>query len=124
MEPRLLVLDEPMAGLDPVGREEIIDCIRSYRETTGASILFVTHSMEDAARIADRLIVLNQGEILMEGTPEAVFSRSEELVAADLGVPTITRLFMELRARGIELSDSVYTVDYALKQILRAKEGK
>ena len=124
MEPRLLVLDEPMAGLDPVGREEIIDCICSYRETTGASILFVTHSMEDAARIADRLIVLNQGEILMEGTPEAVFSRSEELVAADLGVPTITRLFMELRARGIELSDSVYTVDYALKQILRAKEGK
>ena len=124
MEPRLLVLDEPMAGLDPVGREEIIECIRSYRETTGASILFVTHSMEDAARIADRLIVLNQGEVLMEGKPEEVFAHSEELAAAGLDIPTVTRLFMELRARGLELPESVYTVEYALKVLLRAKEGR
>ncbi|MBR4875925.1 MAG: energy-coupling factor transporter ATPase [Clostridia bacterium] len=124
MEPRLLVLDEPMAGLDPVGREEIIECIRSYRETTGASILFVTHSMEDAARIADRLIVLNQGEILMEGKPEEVFAHSEDLVAAGLDVPTVTRLFMELRARGLDLPESVYTVEYALKVLQRAKEGR
>ena len=124
MEPRLLVLDEPMAGLDPVGREEIIECIRSYRETTGASILFVTHSMEDAARIADRLIVLNQGEILMEGKPEEVFAHSEDLVAAGLDVPTVTRLFMELRTRGLDLPESVYTVEYALKVLQRAKEGR
>ena len=124
MEPRLLVLDEPMAGLDPVGREEIIECIRSYRETTGASSLFVTHSMEDAARIADRLIVLNQGEILMEGKPEEVFAHSEDLVAAGLDVPTVTRLFMELRARGLDLPESVYTVEYALKVLQRAKEGR
>jgi len=124
MEPRLLVLDEPMAGLDPVGREEIISCIRSYRETTGASILFVTHSMEDAARIADRLIVLNRGAILMEGTPAEVFTRSEELLEAGLDIPTVTRLFMALKARGIELSTSVYTVEQALAEILRLKEGR
>ena len=124
MEPRLLVLDEPMAGLDPVGREEIIRCIVNYRETTGATILFVTHSMEDAARIADRLIVLNQGEILMEGTPGEVFARSEELLQAGLDIPTVTRLFMTLKSRGLPLSDAVYTVEQAMDEILRLKEGR
>ncbi len=124
MEPRLLVLDEPMAGLDPVGREEIIDCIVNYRKTTGASVLFVTHSMEDAARIADRLIVLNQGTVLMEGTPGEVFARSTELLKAGLDIPTVTRLFLELKSRGLPLSDSVYTVEQALSEILRLKEGK
>lgn len=124
MEPRLLVLDEPMAGLDPVGREEIINCIANYRKTTGASILFVTHSMEDAARIADRLIVLKQGQILMEGTPAAVFARSEDLLEAGLDIPTVTRLFLELRSRGLEIDTAVYTVDQALAEIARLKEGR
>ena len=123
MEPELLVLDEPMAGLDPVGREEIIRCIRSFKETSGASILFVTHSMEDAARIADRLIVLYQGRILMEGTPAEVFSRSAALIDAGLDVPMVTRVFMELKRRGLPVSDSVYTVEQGAPEIARLKGG-
>ena len=123
MEPELLVLDEPMAGLDPVGREEIIRCIRSFKETSGASILFVTHSMEDAARIADRLIVLYQGRILMEGTPAEVFSRSAALIDAGLDVPMVTRVFRELKRRGLPVSDSVYTVEQGAREIARLKGG-
>ncbi|MBE6994470.1 MAG: energy-coupling factor transporter ATPase [Ruminococcaceae bacterium] len=123
MEPELLVLDEPMAGLDPVGREEIIRCIRSFKETSGASILFVTHSMEDAARIADRLIVLYQGRILMEGTPAEVFSRGAALIDAGLDVPMVTRVFMELKRRGLPVSDSVYTVEQGAREIARLKGG-
>jgi len=80
--------------------------------------------MEDAARIADRLIVLNRGSILMEGTPAEVFGRSADLLEAGLDIPTVTRLFMELKARGLELSTSVYTVEQALAEILRLKEGR
>lgn len=124
MEPRLLVLDEPMAGLDPVGREDIIACIQSYRQSSGASVLFVTHSMEDAAKVSDRLIVLSHGSILMEGTPKEVFSQSGMLTEAGLDIPMVTRLFIELEHRGIKVSPSVYTVQQALSEILRLKEGK
>ena len=123
MEPRLLVLDEPMAGLDPVGREEILQCIERFRRVSGAAVLFVTHSMEDAARVSDRLIVLNQGEILMQGRPAEVFSNSQALTAAGLDIPTVTRLFIELRRRGLPLSPAVYTVPQALAEILRLKNG-
>ncbi|MDD6316469.1 MAG: energy-coupling factor transporter ATPase, partial [Clostridia bacterium] len=123
MEPRLLVLDEPMAGLDPVGREEILQCIERFRQVSGAAVLFVTHSMEDAARVSDRLIVLNQGEILMQGSPAEVFSNSQALTAAGLDIPTVTRLFIELRRRGLPLSPAVYTVPQALAEILRLKNG-
>ncbi len=123
MEPRLLVLDEPMAGLDPVGREEILNCIRRFREESGASVLFVTHSMEDAARAADRLIVLYRGRVLMQGTPAEVFSRSEELIAAGLDVPMVTRLFLELRRRGLPVEENVYTVEQGVRAIARMKEG-
>ena len=124
MEPRLLVLDEPMAGLDPVGREEIIACIESYRRESGAAILFVTHSMEDAARVSDRLIVMKGGEILMQGRPGEVFARSGELLEAGLDIPSVTHLFAELKRRGIPVSGSVYTVEQAVKEMLRLKEGK
>ena len=124
MEPRLLVLDEPMAGLDPVGREEIIACIASYRRESGAAILFVTHSMEDAARVSDRLIVMKGGEILMQGQPGEVFARSGELLEAGLDIPSVTHLFAELKRRGIPVSGSVYTVEQAVKEMLRLKEGK
>ena len=124
MEPRLLVLDEPMAGLDPVGREEIIACIESYRLESGAAILFVTHSMEDAARVSDRLIVMKGGEILMQGEPGEVFARSEQLLEAGLDIPSVTHLFAELKRRGIPVSGSVYTVEQAVKEMLRLKEGK
>lgn len=124
MQPRLLVLDEPMAGLDPVGREEILACIESYRQSIGSAVLFVTHSMEDAARVSDRLVVLDHGGILMQGTPQEVFSQSSRLIGAGLDVPMVTRLFIELRSRGIDISDSVYTVEQGLAELLRLKEGK
>ena len=124
MQPRLLVLDEPMAGLDPVGREEILACIESYRRSIGSAVLFVTHSMEDAARVSDRLVVLDHGGILMQGTPQEVFSQSSRLIGAGLDVPMVTRLFIELRSRGIDISDSVYTVEQGLAELLRLKEGK
>ena len=123
MRPELLVLDEPMAGLDPVGREEILACIESFRESTGSAVLFVTHSMEDAARVSDRLIVLKDGAVLTQGKPREVFSQSAELMKAGLDVPQVTRLFMELASRGIPLSPSVYTVESALEEIIRLKEG-
>lgn len=124
MQPRLLVLDEPMAGLDPVGREEILSCIESYRRSIGSAVLFVTHSMEDAARVSDRLVVLDHGGILMQGTPQEVFSQSSRLIGAGLDIPMVTRLFIELRSRGIDISDSVYTVEQGLAELLRLKEGK
>ena len=124
MQPRLLVLDEPMAGLDPVGREEILACIESYRQSIGSAVLFVTHSMEDAARVSDRLVVLDHGGILMQGTPQEVFSQSSRLIGAGLDIPMVTRLFIELRSRGIDISDSVYTVEQGLAELLRLKEGK
>lgn len=124
MQPRLLVLDEPMAGLDPVGREEILACIESYRQSIGSAVLFVTHSMEDAARVSDRLVVLDHGGMLMQGLPQEVFSQSSRLIEAGLDVPMVTRLFIELRSRGIDISDSVYTVEQGLAELLRLKEGK
>lgn len=124
MQPRLLVLDEPMAGLDPVGREEILSCIESYRRSIGSAVLFVTHSMEDAARVSDRLVVLDHGGMLMQGPPQEVFSQSSRLIGAGLDVPMVTRLFIELRSRGIDISDSVYTVEQGLAELLRLKEGK
>ncbi len=124
MQPRLLVLDEPMAGLDPVGREEILSCIESYRQCIGSAVLFVTHSMEDAARVSDRLVVLDHGGMLMQGPPQEVFSQSSRLIEAGLDVPMVTRLFIELRSRGIDISDSVYTVEQGLAELLRLKEGK
>ena len=124
MQPRLLVLDEPMAGLDPVGREEILSCIESYRRSIGSAVLFVTHSMEDAARVSDRLVVLDHGGMLMQGTPQEVFSQSSRLIGAGLDIPMVTRLFIELRSRGIDISDSVYTVEQGLAELLRLKEGK
>lgn len=124
MQPRLLVLDEPMAGLDPVGREEILACIESYRRSIGSAVLFVTHSMEDAARVSDRLVVLDHGVMLMQGPPQEVFSQSSRLIEAGLDVPMVTRLFIELRSRGIDISDSVYTVEQGLAELLRLKEGK
>lgn len=124
MQPRLLVLDEPMAGLDPVGREEILACIESYRQSIGSAVLFVTHSMEDAARVSDRLVVLDHGGMLMQGTPQEVFSQSSRLIGAGLDIPMVTRLFIELRSRGIDISDSVYTVEQGLAELLRLKEGK
>ena len=118
MRPKVLILDEPTAGLDPVGREDLLYHIKKYRDATGAAVIIVTHSMEDIARHADKLLVMNGGEIMLYGTPDEVFSHSEELLNAGLDLPQITHIIKALKARGISLPDSVYTVSQAVDAIL------
>jgi len=122
MRPGVLVLDEPTAGLDPQARESLFRNIEDYRRTTGSTVILVTHSMDDVARIADRLVVLNHGKIVMDGTPKEVFSRPEELTAMGLTVPVATEIAMKLRRRGIDIPESVYTTSY-LSKLLLARKG-
>ena len=111
MRPRVLILDEPTAGLDPGGCEEIIGNILEYRARTGSAVLLVTHSMDDAARIADRLVVFHEGSIAMDGTPEEVFSRPAELTAMGLDVPQSAAIAQALRERGADIPGSIYTLE-------------
>lgn len=125
MEPEVLVLDEPAAGLDPRGREDIFRFIRQYHEKHGTTVIFVTHSMEDAARLASRIVVMRDSHVFMDGAPPAIFSRAQELLDAGLDVPQITRVFLELAARGVPIDAGVYTVEQAKQALLRCKrEGK
>ncbi len=123
MRPGVLVLDEPTAGLDPEAREALFKNIENYRKETGSTVVLVTHSMDDIARIADRLIVMSHGKIVMDGTPERVFSRPEELTDLGLTVPVATRIAMELRRRGIDIPDAIYTTGYLAKVLLKWKEA-
>jgi energy-coupling factor transport system ATP-binding protein len=109
MRPGVLILDEPTAGLDPAGCRQIMDNICRYRRESGATVLIVSHNMDDAARLTERLIVFNRGRIAMDGTPEQIFSQPEKLVEIGLSVPQSTRLAMALRARGVPLEGAVYT---------------
>ena len=111
MRPRVLILDEPTAGLDPGGCEEIIGNILEYRARTGSAVLLVTHSMDDAARIADRLVVFHEGSIAMDGPPEEVFSRPAELTAMGLDVPQSAAIAQALRERGADIPGSIYTLE-------------
>ena len=120
MRPEVLILDEPTAGLDPAGRDEIFAEIRQYHDQTGATILFVTHSMEDAARMADRMLVMNHAEIMLL----EVFSHAKEIIAAGLDIPEITKVILELNRRGIALDPSIFTVEEAVRAIRAYKEGK
>lgn len=122
MEPEVMVLDEPMAGLDPAGCADVFRFIRDYHEKHGTTILFVTHSMEYAAQMSQRIVVMDHGHILMDGTPAEVFARADELIAAGLDVPQVTRVFLELQRRGLSVDPSVYTVEQAAAQ-LRAMKG-
>lgn len=122
MEPEVMVLDEPMAGLDPAGCADVFRFIRDYHEKHGTTILFVTHSMEYAAQMSQRIVVMDHGHILMDGTPAEVFARAGELIAAGLDVPQVTRVFLELQRRGLSVDPSVYTVEQAVAQ-LRAMKG-
>ncbi len=123
MQPQVLVFDEPAAGLDPYARKQLIEMIKSYREQTGCTVIFVSHSMEDVAYLADRVIVINQAEIAMAGSVEEVFSRGDELTAMGLNVPEITRIFLMLRERGYDVPKDVYTVEQAVPHIKRLMEG-
>ena len=123
MEPDVLILDEPTAGLDPRGREEILGLIRAYHQDRGATILLITHSMEDLANTAQRILVMNHARLMMDGTPEQVFSRADELRAAGLTVPQITQVVDELRRRGLDLPRGIYTVEQAVRALEAGKGG-
>ena len=123
MEPKVLILDEPTAGLDPVGVESILKNIRDYHEAHNATIIMVSHCMEDVARTVDRLVVVNGGRLPYQGTPQEVFRHGQELEDMGLGVPQMTRVFNRLRATGVDIDPSVYTTEQAKKAIL-AKLGK
>lgn len=124
MQPEILVLDEPAAGLDPKGREDIFAGLERYRRESGATVIVVSHSMEDMARYCDRLVVMNDGMIYMEGTREAVFGESEKLMQIGLGVPEITRLVAKLRAGGMPLPSEIYTVEAAKAALLGLLGGE
>ena len=122
MEPEILILDEPTAGLDPQGREGILKNIEDYRKKHNATIMMVSHSMDDVARLTDRLLVLNGSRLAMDGTPEAVFNRAEELIQMGLNIPQVTRVFLELKAMGLDVP-AVYTMDQAVSTIRQLKGG-
>ncbi len=124
MEPRVLILDEPTAGLDPRGRDRILDRLKAYHREHGGTIILVSHSMEDVARFASRILVMNQGKVFCYDTPERVFRRSEEIRELGLSVPQITRVFNALRSRGYRFDSEVYTVEYARDLILRYLKEK
>ena len=117
MRPKVLILDEPTAGLDPRGREMILGQIKHYHEETGSAVLLVSHSMEDVARFAQKILVMNKGEVFCYDTPPAVFARADEIAAIGLSVPQITKVFSMLRSRGIDIRGDVYTIEFAMKTI-------
>lgn len=123
MEPKVLVLDEPTAGLDPAGRENLMANIREYHRHKNATILLVSHSMDEIAQNVDRILVLKSAHILMSGTPAEIFTRAEELLSAGLDVPQITRVAMSLRDRGLPIDPAVYTVEDLERQLLALKGG-
>ena len=122
MEPEVLILDEPTAGLDPVGREGILQNIESYRRAKNATILMVSHSMEDVARLTDRLLVMNGSKLAMDAPPAEVFRHARELVQMGLSIPQVTQVFLRLQAMGLDVS-SVYTTRQAVSEIKRIKGG-
>ncbi len=119
MEPEVLVLDEPAAGLDPKGREEIFGGLMAYKERLGATLLLISHSMEEVARYADRILVLKDGRVYLYGTVQEVFGQAEKLFDASLDVPQITKLFIELKKRGFSAETDIYTVNYGKKLLER-----
>ena len=124
MEPEVLVLDEPTAGLDPAGRENLMANIRDYHRNKGKTIILVSHSMDEIARNADRILVLKSAHVLMQGTPAEVFARGEELLSAGLDVPQITRIAMALKRRGVDIDPAVYTAEDLERQLLALRRGE
>ena len=122
MEPEVLILDEPAAGLDPAGREEILGHIEHYRRSHNATIMMVSHSMDDVARMTDRLLVMNGSHLAMDGTPAEVFQRAEELVEMGLSIPQVTRVFLNLKKMGLDV-EPVYTIEQAVAALKKLKGG-
>ena len=124
MEPDVLILDEPTAGLDPVGREGILSNIRAYQAAKNATVIMVSHSMEEIASNVSRLIVMNHGKVAMTGAPREVFARAKELISMRLDIPQITQVFLRLRDMGVGVDTSVYTVEQALESLEKLRGGK
>ena len=122
MEPEILILDEPTAGLDPVGREEILANIEAYRKAKNATIMMVSHSMNDVARLTDRLLVMCDASLAMDGTPDEVFQRADELVEMGLDIPELTRVFMKLKQLGLDVQP-IYTMQQAVDALRSLKGG-
>ena len=122
MEPEVLILDEPTAGLDPSGRAEILANIEAYRQAKQAAVMMVSHSMEDVARLTDRLLVLCGSKLAMDGTPAEVFTHAQELVDMGLSIPQVTQVFLRLRQLGLDVNN-VYTIDQAVAELKRIRGG-
>lgn len=122
MEPEVLILDEPTAGLDPEGRADILANIEAYRKVKNATIMMVSHSMNDVARLTDRLLVMNNARLAMDDTPLAVFARAQELLDMGLDIPELTRLFLRLQQLGLPVNQ-VYTMEQAIAELTRLKGG-
>ncbi len=124
MEPKVLILDEPTAGLDPAGRDKILGHIKAYHERTKNTILIVSHSMEDIAEFADKILVMNKGKLFCYDETKKVFARSKEITKIGLDVPQVTKVFSELRDRGLDFGKEVYTVGYAKELLLKKLREK
>lgn len=122
MEPEVLILDEPTAGLDPEGREEILQNIQNYRKAKNAAVIMVSHSMDDVAQLADRIFVMNDARLQMEGAPKEVFAHAAELLEMGLDIPEITNIFLHLQKLGLDV-EPVYTMEQAVKVLTRLKGG-
>ncbi len=120
MKPKVLILDEPTAGLDPVGKNNLLKLIKDYNKATGSTIIFVSHNMDDVAVVADRVIVMNDGEIALSGTVDEVYSQGETLYSLGLDVPEITSVFLMLKNAGYDLGRTEYTVEGAKNAIIKA----
>ncbi len=123
MEPEVLILDEPTAGLDPVGRAEILGNIENYRKAKNATIMMVSHSMEDVARMTDRLLVLYGSHLVMDAPPAEVFVHAQELVDMGLNIPQVTQIFLCLKEMGLDVKN-VYTREQAVRALRRMKEER
>lgn len=119
MEPMVLILDEPTAGLDPHGRDLILNLIKEYRDDTGNTVMLVSHSMDDIAQLATRVLVLENAQIAMSGSVEDVYSRGAELSDMGLSVPQVTQIFAGLRARGLDVNTNIFTIEQGRQELLR-----
>ena len=119
MEPKVLILDEPTAGLDPKGRDDILEQIKTLHEKYKMTIVLVSHSMEDVANLAERIVVMNKGKIALMGKPAEIFKEVETLESIGLAVPQVTYLMRALREKGFNVSDEVFTVEQGSKELLR-----
>ena len=124
MKPKVLVLDEPCAGLDPEGRELILSQVKNYQQTTGSTVILVSHSMEDIANYADKVLVMERGTVYNYASTEVVFRDAENLSRMGLGIPDITKVFLKLKEMGVDIDTDVYTIPYAVKQLLKYKKAK